>query len=183
MKGMVFTELLEMAEGAVGEAAVDDILDACPLESGGAYNAVGNYPCGELMTIVGALSDHTGAPVAELQRQFGHWMHGRFVERYAPFYEGKADAFEMLEAIEAEVHVEVRKLHPDVELPTFETTRPAPDVLVMTYRSPRALADFCHGLIEACVAHFGAPVDIEMGAPWAEGTTHAAQFKLMRAGV
>lgn len=160
MKGMVFVELLEMAEQLLGEDVVDGILDGAGLASGGAYTAVGNYPCAELMTLVRALSAHTGAAEPDLQRAFGRWMHDRFVKLYPGFFVDKPDALSMLTAIEDEVHVEVRKLYPEVELPTFATQRPSPDELRLTYRSPRPLVDFCHGLVEACVDHFGTPAQI-----------------------
>lgn len=160
VKGMVFVELLEMAESILGEAAVDEVLAKADLPSGGAYTAVGNYACSELMALVKAFSDHSGAGVDTLQRAFGRWMHDRFVKSYPGFFRDKPDALAMFEAIEGEVHVEVRKLYPDVELPTFDTERPAPGELRMTYSSPRPLADFCHGLVEACVDHYGTPADI-----------------------
>ncbi len=160
MKGIVFVELLRMAETVIGEDAVDDILDQCDLSTGGAYSAVGNYPCSELMTLVEALSRHTGTPSAELQRMFGKWMHEHFVLSYPTFFTDKPDALAMLVAIEDEVHVEVRKLYPDAELPRFETERLGTDALRMTYRSPRPLQDFCHGLVEGCIDHFGHRADI-----------------------
>ncbi len=161
MKGMVFVELLEMAESILGEDAVDDVLAKTDLASGGAYTAVGNYSCTELMTLVKAFSDHSGAGVSDLQRAFGRWMHGRFVKSYPGFFRDKPDALSMFEAIEGEVHVEVRKLYPDVELPTFDTERPSPDELKLIYTSPRPLTDFCHGLIEACVDHYGVSAEID----------------------
>ena len=42
MKGMVFVELLHMDEDALGEDAVEDILDRFDIASGGAYGAFGN---------------------------------------------------------------------------------------------------------------------------------------------
>ena len=62
----------------------------------------------------------------------------------------------MLEAIEGEVHVEVRKIYPNAELPTFATERIAPDALRMDYSSSRPLVPFCQGLIEGCVGPVGA---------------------------
>ena len=112
MKGVVFVELLSMAESVAGEDAVDDIIDSLDLESGGAYTSVGIYPCSELMTIVQAFSDALDAPVSELQRQFGSWMFRKFVDGYPAFFVGKTDAFMMLESIENEVHVEVRRVIP-----------------------------------------------------------------------
>ncbi|MCT4557184.1 MAG: heme NO-binding domain-containing protein [Pelagimonas sp.] len=154
MKGLVFTELLAMAENAIGEDAVDDMLDRLTLASDGAYSAVGNYPCSELVQIVGAVSDHTGLSGEALQKMFGAWMFDRFVQGYPQFFDGKSNALEMLDAIENEVHVEVRKLYPDAELPRFDTEWLTGDKMRMTYRSERPLVAFCHGLIEACVAHF-----------------------------
>lgn len=155
MKGMVFTELLDMAEEMLGEEAVDDVLEHCPLSTGGAYNAVGNYPCSDLVTLVTAFSETSGASVEALQRAFGAWMLDRFVKGYPAFFESRTCPLDLLEAIENEVHVEVRKLWPDVELPTFETERMGEGALRMTYRSPRPLVAFCHGLIDACIAHYG----------------------------
>lgn len=161
MKGVVFVELLEMADKAVGEEAVDRVIARCPLSSGGAYTAVGTYPAEELGHLVTAFSEAAGAPPEALQRSFGHWMLTRFAETYPAFFQAQPDAFTMLESVEGEVHTEVRKLYPDAELPKFETERLACGALRMTYISPRRLADFCHGLIEACLAHYGEKADIQ----------------------
>lgn len=162
MKGLVFTELLNMAEDAVGEEMVDDVIDSCPLESGGAYSSVGNYDCSELVSLVGGFSDRTGLSVDKLQNMFGRWMLARFVDSYPAFFETKTNAFDMLDSIENEVHVEVRKLYPDAELPTFRTERPSSDVFVFIYSSPRRLMAFCHGLIEACLEHYNETATIEV---------------------
>lgn len=161
MKGIVFVELLKMAEEIVGEAAVDHVLDSTPLSTGGAFTAVGDYPCSDLVALVGAFSQATGVPGGELQRRFGHWMMNTFKTHYPGFFDSKPDVLAMLEAIEGEVHVEVRKIYPDAELPSFATERIAPGALRMDYRSTRPLVPFCRGLIEGCVDHFGTPASIE----------------------
>lgn len=160
MKGIVFVELLKMAEDLVGEAAVDAVLDATPLSTGGAFTAVGDYPCSDLVALVSAFSQATTVPGAELQRQFGHWMMNAFKTYYPGFFDSRPDVLAMLEAIEGEVHVEVRKIYPNAELPTFATERLAPDALRMDYSSTRPLVPFCQGLIEGCVDHFGTPASI-----------------------
>jgi hypothetical protein len=177
MKGVVFVELLSMAESVAGEDAVDDIIDSLDLESGGAYTSVGIYPCSELMTIVQAFSDALDAPVSDLQRQFGSWMFRKFVDGYPAFFVGKTDAFMMLESIENEVHVEVRKLYPEVELPSFDTRREDDGSFVMSYRSERPLVDFCHGMILACVEHFKVEMTIECVPKSVEGM-FAADFQI-----
>jgi hypothetical protein len=155
MKGIVFVELLSMAEETVGEAAVDRVLDRCPLSSGGAFTSVGTYPASDLNAIVGGLSEETGASPADLQRAFGRWMLRRFAEGYAGFFQVHTDAFSLLDAVENEIHVEVRKLYPDAELPTFETVRVGLDTFKLTYRSPRRLIAFCEGLVAGVLEHYG----------------------------
>ena len=177
---MVFTELLGMAEAKLGEAVVDDILDTLALTNGGAYSAVGNYPCTELMGIVGALSARTGLAGADLQRLFGHHMLMRFSQTHPNFFVGKATVLHLLEAIENEVHVEVRKLYSDAELPSFDTEWLGPETLRMTYTSARPLADFCHGLIEACSGHFDRAATVERVASGTSPTTATFVVRLIQ---
>ncbi|MCO6177019.1 heme NO-binding domain-containing protein [Ciceribacter sp. RN22] len=160
MKGIVFIELLAMAEDTLGEGVVDDVIDRAALPSGGAYTSVGRYPCEELMTLIKGFSQQSGIAEAELQRLFGHWMMKSFSRSYPHIFAGRKGSLDMLAAVEQEIHVEVLKLHPDADLPTFDVRRRGPDALDLTYRSPRPLADFCQGLIEACISHFGETASI-----------------------
>jgi len=180
MKGIVFVELIRMAESVMGEESVDDILDKVDLESDGAFSAVGNYPCRELLQIVDAVGAELVASAKTLHRQFGHWMFGRFANGYPVFFEGKNDGFDMLESIENEVHLEVRKLYPEVELPTFATERLEDGRFKMVYSSERPLHHFCHGLIEACLQYFKQDVAIEMSKP-KEGDKFCAEFVMQKA--
>ena len=60
MRGLVFSEFLEFVENAAGEDMVEDMLDECDLESGGAYTSVGNYDHGEIIKMVTFLYFKTG---------------------------------------------------------------------------------------------------------------------------
>jgi hypothetical protein len=161
MKGIVFVELLAMADTTFGEHVVDQVISEADLPSGGAYTTVGTYPCEELLRLIDGFSVHSGLTGQELQRRFGHWMLQIFSRHYPSYFQGKTHSLDMLATIEDEIHVEVRKLYPGADLPTFDIDRLAPDRLEMTYRSPRPLADFCQGLIEACGTHFENELRIE----------------------
>ncbi|MCP4818559.1 MAG: guanylate cyclase [Shimia sp.] len=179
MKGVVFVELIRMAETAMGEDAVDDILDNLNLGNDGAFSTVGNYPCSELIKMVEAFGAHLDAPVEDLQTQFGNWMFSRFVEGYPAFFVDKHDGFDMLESIENEVHVEVRKLYPEVELPTFATERPAGGRFTMVYASERPLQHFCRGMVEACMNHYGHDYTLDMRETRKDGEFRA-EFHLQK---
>ena len=159
MKGVVFTEFMELVEDKFSFELADQIIEASELESGGSYTSLGTYDHNELLQMVTHLSDFAGAPVPDLVRTFGLRLTGRFVEGFPQFFEGK-DLFSFLESVEGYIHVEVRKLYPDAELPNFETERVDDDTLVMKYQSTRPFNELAHGLILGTIEHYGEPADV-----------------------
>ncbi|MCA3178144.1 MAG: heme NO-binding domain-containing protein [Burkholderiaceae bacterium] len=154
MKGMVFTEFLEMVEARWSPDLVDDLVDSTPLASGGRYTAVGTYGHEEMVALVDGLSERTGIAVPDLIRAFGHHLFGRFAVSHPTFFGGISNAFDFLERIEDVIHAEVLKLYPDALLPRFDVTRQG-DAMTLVYRSSRHFEDLAHGLIEGCLEHFG----------------------------
>lgn len=161
MKGVVFTEFLDMVEAKFSADTVDDIIEAADLEFGGAYTTVGTYPHSEMGRLVIALSKQTGIKVPELLKAYGRHLFSRFFHAYPEFFGGVKDSFTFLDRIENVVHVEVKKLYPDAELPQFETTSISPDRMQMIYRSPRCLGDFAEGLMAGCFDHFSESVSLQ----------------------
>lgn len=154
MKGIVFTEFLDMVETQFSADMVDDLIDDCALPSAGAYTSVGTYDHAELVALVGALATRTATPVPDLVKAFGRHLLGRFFANYPRFFEGVTDAVTFLAGIEDVIHVEVLKLYPDAQLPRFECTRQFGG-LDMVYHSPRHFDDLAEGLIDGAVAHWG----------------------------
>ena len=161
MKGIVFTEFLEMVEDKFGFDIADEIVVEEQLESKGVYTAVGTYPHKEIVQLVSNLSVSSGIPVPDLLKAFGTHLFGQFHKGYGRFFEGVPDAFSFLSKIENYIHIEVRKLYPDAELPTFDISQPSENKLEMIYKSKRGMADFAEGLITGCIKHFGEKIDIE----------------------
>jgi hypothetical protein len=160
MKGIVFTEFIEMVEGRFSPEIADEIIVSSNLPSGGMYTAVGTYHHGEMLELVARLSEKTRTPSGELVRTFGLYLFGRFLELYPAFFQGVRGTFDFLTQIEGHVHAEVRKLYPDAELPTFETRFSNTGALEMTYQSQRPFADLALGLIQGCIEHYGESISI-----------------------
>ena len=160
MKGVIFTDFLGMVADRFSEDMVDDIIEASDLPSGGAYTAVGIYDHGEIVSLVGALSDRSGTPVADLVKAFGQHLFGRLSLLHPEFVVGIDDAMDFLERVDKVIHVEVLKLYPDAMLPRFDTRREG-DRLQMIYRSPRGMEDLAEGLIHGCLGHFGQELRME----------------------
>src|SRR4051794_23771355 len=135
MKGIVFTEFLEMVEDKFSPELVDRILDTAEPQSGGVYTAVGTYDHHEMIELVSCLSKETGIDAADLLHSFGLHMFERFYVLFPQYFKGISSSFEFLERIEDYIHVEVRKLYPEAELPSFECDTSQPGRLRLTYRS------------------------------------------------
>ena len=159
MKGMVFTEFLDMVELKFSADMVDDIIEDSQLPNGGAYTAVGTYDHAELVRMVEALAHRSSVPVPTLVHAFGLHLFGRFHALYPGFFSSIPTALDFLEGIETVIHTEVRKLYPDAQLPEFNCVRTASG-LDMVYSSPRHFGDLATGLIEGALLHFGDPVSM-----------------------
>ena len=179
MKGMMFTEFLDMVEAGHGLAVKDRIIREAALPNDGAYTSVGSYPHQELLRLAGALSKVTGVPTSELMLEFADTVFALFLRRYRPMIDEAKSCFAFLEGIERHIHVEVRKLYPDAELPNFDYPMPAADVLVMDYRSPRPMAKFAEGLVRAAIRHYQEPIAMTV-EDLSEGAGTAARFTLIR---
>ena len=179
MKGVVFTEFLEMVEAKMGMDMVDRILDECQLPSGGIYTSLGTYDHREIVQMVMRLSEHTRMPVPALVQGFGQHLLGRFAIGYPDFFQSAGGAFGVLSRIEDHIHVEVRKLYPEAELPTFQIDQTDERTLHMTYRSSRPFADLAEGLIRGCIEHFREDIAVERH-DLEGGTGTAARFELTR---
>lgn len=161
MKGIIFTEFLEMVEEQFGFLVADKIVSSADLPSGGVYTAVGTYPHSEIVSLVVELSKESSIQVPELLQTFGHHVFKKFVVGYGHFFEDVEDPFDFLYSLEGYIHVEVRKLYPDAELPSFDSVRHGHDHLTMEYRSERGMADFALGLIEGCIQHYEQNITVE----------------------
>ncbi len=155
MKGVVFTNFLEMVEQKWSPDFADQLIESTDLPSRGIYTAVGTYPHTEMVSLVVRLSEMSGITVPDLLRAYGEYLFGQFVRLYPVFFQGVSSAMDFVASIDAVIHVEVRKLYPDAELPKFVVEERTPNLLRIRYVSERHLADLAEGLLAGCIAHFG----------------------------
>lgn len=160
MKGIVFTEFLDMVESEFGLEVADKVILESEVPNQGSYIAVGTYHHSEMVSLVIKLSENTGIAIPDLLKAFGKYLFGRFVKGFPQFFLGIDSAFKFLLTIENNIHVEVKKLYPDAELPSFDTFLEE-DKLVMIYNSERGLADLAEGLILGCKSYYNEEITIE----------------------
>ncbi len=154
MKGIVFTEFLEMVEEKFSYEVVDYIIESSELKSKGIYTSVGTYEYDEMLQLVTNLSKKTNSEVPFLLKTFGKYIFSTFHKSYPAFFNRCGDAFTFLESIDKHIHVEVKKLYDDARLPVFQTTRIDDSNFEMIYTSERKMSDFAEGLIEESMSYY-----------------------------
>jgi hypothetical protein len=153
MKGLVFKEFMNMVENQFGYDMVDNIIVKSNLKSNGAYTSVGTYDHAEMIQLVMVLSKETNVPAATLVKNFGRSLIPVFKKGFPGFFE-KKDTFQFLESLNDYIHVEVKKLYNDAELPEFKIKSRSEKELVLDYMSKRPMADLAEGLIEALIEQY-----------------------------
>ncbi len=153
MKGLLFCEFIEFLENQVGEDEAQEIIDSAELASEGAYSRVGFYDYQELIQLLVKAASYTGNDAGDLLQAFANHLFTVFHRDYGVFFEGVDNAVSMLKTIDDHIHVEVKKLYPDAELPQFVYDENG-DELRLSYQSPRPLAGVAHALVNACLQFY-----------------------------
>lgn len=170
MKGIVFTEFIELVEDKFGIEMVDKIISSAELPSGGAYTAVGTYSHSEMVSLLTELSSETSISIQDLLLTYGAHFFSVLSTSYPAFFKGQDDCFSFLESIDNYIHPEVLKLYPDAELPHFSAERVGDKELSLVYASDRALSSFAEGLIQGTVKYFNVDATVEKQLLEEDGT-------------
>lgn len=170
MKGIVFTEFLDLVEDKFGLEVLDKIITQSNLESGGVYTSVGTYKFSEMLQLLQHLSADTGISIDDLLLVYAEHFFSVLESSYPGLLATYKDPIEMLSSIENHIHVEVRKIYPDAELPTFEVIEKTDNSLIMIYKSSRAMHHFGLGLMNKTFEHFNSTATIKLEKIKEDGT-------------
>ncbi len=170
MKGIVFTEFLDLVETKFGLEMVDTIITQSKLESEGIYTSVGTYKFSEMLELLENLSANTNIAIDDLLLVYAEHFFSVLKDSYPGLIATYKDPIEMLASIENHIHVEVRKIYPDAELPTFEVLEKTDTKLIMIYKSSRAMHHFGLGLMNKTFEHFNSTATIVLEKIKEDGT-------------
>lgn len=178
MKGVIFTNFLKMVDEQFSPDITEEIITRADLVSGGAYTTVGAYDHQEILSLVTALSEITSVDSSALVRAFGKYLFGALSTAHPEYIQDINASFDLLEKVQDHIHVEVRKLYPNAELPKIECES-TENELTVHYQSERPFAAVAEGLIEGCIEHFEDDIVVERQI-FSDDGRHAV-FRLTRA--
>lgn len=177
MKGAVFTEFIEFVEETYGFDTADVMLEP---EDGKnrVYTQAGNYPFEELVELVISVHKTEGVEIGDILYNFGIYLFGKLV-RMAPFLiAGSNSTIEAISKVDTYIHIEVKKLYPEAELPKFEVKKLEDDYLEIMYSSDKKLEILAKGLMMGAAKHFNENIEIEYETIQEE--PHTVKFQVKR---
>lgn len=180
MKGEIFVAFADLVEKEFGLEVADAVLSHPSLASGGSYSRTGTYPHSEMVTLVVALSEQTGASPIDLQRAFGRFLFTELARSHFKYTQPYRDCFSFIQALHGTIHSHVRVLYPDASLPNIHVTFKGDNVMTVDYSSERGFGHVCHGLIEGCSAYFKEDISIVPLIASDEPLINEASFRLTR---
>ena len=170
MKGIIFTEFLELVEREFGLDVLDQMLESAGDK--GVYTSVGSYDHRDLVSLIISLSKLTKTSAEELQRVFGQAV---FINLYnslpdsAPIADCKT-TFQFIRQVENYIHLEVKKLYPDAKPPQFDFLSESESTLEFDYHSARCMPHVCLGLIQGCSNKLNEKLTIQMDNQSTDGS-------------
>lgn len=162
MKGIVFTEFLEMVEDLFDLETVDYIINKSNLKSNGAYTSIGTYDFHEMLALITNLSEKVNIPVSDLIYTFGLYFFNVLRDNHPEIMNSYNDPIDLLSAVENHIHVEVQKIYPEAELPTFDIVKIDDNTIEMIYHSKRGLYMLAKALITKTFEHYNQLAEVSL---------------------
>lgn len=163
MKGMVFNLLEDFIVAGHGQDTFEKIYKNTNLITKDPFIGPQVYPDEDFLALVSTACTELSLPVEAAVREFGKFCFPKLIEVDESFTKTTSSTLDFLKTVHGIIHVEVKKLHPDAELPAFSYSDLNNNTLVMEYRSTKKLCFFAEGLIDSCASYFGESVKISQG--------------------
>jgi hypothetical protein len=154
MKGFIFTNFIEFVETNHGLEMVDEMITNCNLPSEGIYSSFSNYDFDELVSLLTYVSQKTNVNPEILLEKFGAFVFPYLIGKHSYIIENFDNPIDLIGGIENHIHIEVRKLYNDADLPTFRVVEKSTKKLTIIYNSSKGLTYFAIGLIKETLNHF-----------------------------
>ena len=162
MKGEIFNAFEKFIVSTANRDTFEEILEGvrAGLETQEPFVGPGTYPDADFFVIVRHAVAKLGLDLSAAIQAFGVFLFPELARKVPELLERHQHPKSFLLTIHDVIHMEVKKVSPGAEPPTFTYENSAPNELVMIYQSKRGLYDLVEGLIQGCCNHFDVGVTV-----------------------
>ena len=166
-----------MIEEKFDYETMSKVIKGADLPHKGIYISGGTYPHKELMSLLTSLHKISGVPISDLLRNYGRHLFKALSKEHPQFVQASKNPVDCINTVESYIHVEVRKLYPETELPFFDVLEKTDDRIVLDYKSERKMEDFAHGMMLGCSDHYNMPIHVKY-EPVPNQKQHTVRFEV-----
>jgi hypothetical protein len=164
MKGIIFTEFLDLVEERFGLEMVDKIICQSRLESEGIYTSIGTYSFYEFLQLLHNLSKNNSISIINLLRVYATQIFSAMDTIHPDMLKSYNDSIEMIAAMNQHIekifttkdasHEQLLKAKSFSPLPQFIVKEKTKNSLIINYKSQRRMEHFWLGLMHEMFQHF-----------------------------
>jgi hypothetical protein len=154
MKGIFFTEFLEMVEKEYGIILTEKIISDLGVGNNGVYEATADYPYDQFVELCELLSSEVGSSVVDLAKNFGEYLFSRLVILFRPSFAGNSSIFDFLGQIDNFIHEKIQESFTTIEIPRFRAIKINDSTFQMSYQTEKLLIHLAIGLFMGCQRFF-----------------------------
>ena len=154
MKGIFFTEFLEMTEKDFGVEVSDKIISDLGVGNNGVYESELGYPCEQFVELCRLLGQEIGNSASDVAKNFGEYLFSRLVILFRPSFAGNSNIFEFLEQVDDFIHIKMQDSFPALQIPHFRAIKINESTFQITYQTEKILVDLAIGLLMGCQRFF-----------------------------
>ncbi|GGJ85264.1 hypothetical protein GCM10010123_13700 [Pilimelia anulata] len=160
MHGLIFSQFQRFIADRYG----DEVWHAALKEAGQPLTAIylttDEYPDGELVALVDAVTVAAGAEPIALLEAFGRFLAPGLMRIYGSAIDPSWRTLDLFEHTEQRIHTVVRARDPNARPPELATRRISPGTVTMTYASARRLCAVARGIAAGVADHYGEALEI-----------------------
>ena len=180
MHGIIMAELQKYVESTFDSATWNELLSRSGL-SDRFYLPIQEYPDDEAVAIVSAASAMIGVPEETILLEYGEFIASDLIDMYKMFIKPEWTTLDLLEQTEGTIHSVVRIRNPGARPPELQTSRPSPDVVHITYTSPRKMCAVAKGIAKGISHHYEQEISITESACMLKGDPSCEMsFRLLK---
>jgi hypothetical protein len=180
MKGIIFTEFLDLVEEKFGLEMVDQIICQSRLESEGVYTSIGTYSISEFLQLLHHLSKNKSISLINLLTVYAAQIFSAMDRIHPDILSSYKNPIEMIASMNYHIEIifntknatplEVLKAKSYSPLPHFTIKEKTENLLIINYKSNRGMQYFWLGLMHEMFKHFNETATIVLEKIKEDGT-------------
>ncbi|NSY32519.1 hypothetical protein DS891_02705 [Pseudoalteromonas sp. JC28] len=171
MRGVIFRGLEELVVEAIGMQTWDELLEAHAPE-GRVYVSPTSYPDAELFALAQGVADKLNKPLTDVLAIFGQSLFGFLAEKHKGISSKFTSFEELVLSIDSVIHMEVKKLYDEPNLPSIAAIVKDDKTIVLEYCSNRKLCFCAEGLLYGAAQFYSRKLKIEHPQCMHSGAKH-----------